>query len=419
VLAASLVALFSATTPAAAPLSDAEIRAILASRVGPENDGVGIVVGIIGPRGRRIVSYGNVDGNTAFEIASVTKVFTALLLADMVRRGEVALTDPVSKYVPAANGRITLVDLATHTAGLPFADGAPSHDIGVWEYSNVGYRLLGEALEARSGMSFERLLQARVLQPLRLHDTAITLPPALKAKLAAGHDASLQPAPPWYEIPGYSKMQAAGGIVTTTNELLSFLAVALGYRRSSLAPAMASMLATQRPTSASPSASRQALGWLMIGDPADPLIVHDGGSWGYGSSVAWDPKMGIGVVVLSNQIGDVGDIARHLLRPGIPLTGSKHVKHTEIVLAPAILDSYAGRYEAKGEGVFVIAREAGGLTIESPADWGLPKQRLRPESERDFFDSELPLRVTFHSNGRGMVVYPPRGQDGVAATRIE
>jgi serine-type D-Ala-D-Ala carboxypeptidase/endopeptidase len=421
----AVVALLGTATAAAGLPSDAEIRAILASRFSAEDNGVGIVVGIIGPRGRRIVSYGNVDGNTAFEIASVTKVFTALLLADMVRRGEVALADPVSKYLPARNGRsITLVDLATHTSGLPFLadDGTVAHDIGVWEYSNAGYKILGEALAARSGMSFERLLRTRVLQPLRLNDTAITLSPALKAKLAAGHDASLQPAPPWYEIPGYSKMEAAGGLVSTANDLLSFLAVALGYQRSSLAPAMVSMLETRRPTSASSAASGQALGWLMIGDPADPLIVHDGGSWGYGSSVAWDPKMGVGVVVLSNQLGDVGDIARHLLRPGIPLTETKHVKHTEIVLDPAILDSYAGRYEAKGEGVFVIARDAGGLSIESPSDWGLPKQRLRPESARDFFDSELPLRVTFQTNSRGvsgMVVYPPRGQDGVVATRIE
>jgi CubicO group peptidase (beta-lactamase class C family) len=447
-LAVSILAVLATVTAAAAaaPIgvpSDAQIRKILANRVG--ENGVGIVVGIIGPHGRRIVSHGNVDGNTAFEIASVTKAFTALLLADMARRGEVALTDPVSKYlpdatIPARNGRsITLVDLATHTSGLPFMaeEGTATReqlyrfvsryqlprDVGAdWEYSNIGYWLLSEALAARSGMSFERLLRMRVLQPLRLNDTAITLSPALKAKLAAGHDASLQPAPPWYAIPGYSMMEAAGGIVSTTNDLLSLLAVALGYQRTSLTPAMASMLETRRPTSASPAASRQALGWLMIGDPADPLIVHDGGTLGYGSSVAWDPKMGVGVVVLSNQLGDVGDIARHLLRPGIPLTGTKPVKHTEIVLDPAILDSYAGRYEAKGEGVFIIAREAGGLTIQSPGDWGLPKQHLRPESARDFFVSELPLRVTFQTNSRGvsgMVVYPPRGQAGVVATRIE
>jgi D-alanyl-D-alanine-carboxypeptidase/D-alanyl-D-alanine-endopeptidase len=88
--------------------SKAEIRTLLAQRVralGGEKAGIGIVVGVIGPQGRTIISYGqsgnarSLDEDTAFEIGSVTKVFTALLLADMVQRGEVALSDPVTKYV--------------------------------------------------------------------------------------------------------------------------------------------------------------------------------------------------------------------------------------------------------------------------------------------------------------------------------
>ncbi len=126
--------------------SDADIRKVLAERVdalAAEADGVGIVVGVAGRQGRRVISYGHLsqgdprplDSDTGFEIGSVTKVFTALLLADMVRRGEVALADPVAKYLPAAkiperNGRsITLLDLATHTSGLPFMpDEVPAFD---------------------------------------------------------------------------------------------------------------------------------------------------------------------------------------------------------------------------------------------------------------------------------------------------
>src|SRR5213075_2305597 len=92
-----------------APIAgDAEIRGMLAERIDVQQQGVGIVVGVIEPSGRRVVSYGTfgrddkrpVDGDTVFEIGSVTKVFTSLLLADAVQRGEVALTDPVSKYLP-------------------------------------------------------------------------------------------------------------------------------------------------------------------------------------------------------------------------------------------------------------------------------------------------------------------------------
>jgi len=103
--------------------SDTEIHKILAERVGAENNGTGIVVGVVTANSRRIVSYGNLaksdprklDGDTVFEIGSMTKVFTSLVLMGMVRRGEVALTDPISKYLPGSarvperNGRnITL-----------------------------------------------------------------------------------------------------------------------------------------------------------------------------------------------------------------------------------------------------------------------------------------------------------------------
>ena len=89
--------------------SDAEIRALLVQRIDTQHQGVGIVVGVISPAGRRIVAYGArdqgdarpLDGDTLFEIGSITKVFTAITLADMVRRGEVTLDDPAQKYLPA------------------------------------------------------------------------------------------------------------------------------------------------------------------------------------------------------------------------------------------------------------------------------------------------------------------------------
>jgi len=84
--------------------------------------------------------------------------------------------------------------------------------------------------------------------------------------------------------------------------------------------------------------------------------------------------------------------------------------------------SSVGRYEAKGEGIFIVARENDFLTIESPGDWGLPKLRIRPENQRDFFASELPVRVTFQTGPDGKVhsltIYPPRGQKGVPANKL-
>src|SRR6516162_3668348 len=110
------------------------IREILVKRIDQQKQAVGIVVGVIEPTGRRVVAYGNLangdprllDGDTIFEIGSISKVFTSLLLADMVNRKEVALDDPAAKYlpeyvkVPERNGKsITLLDLSMQTSGLP------------------------------------------------------------------------------------------------------------------------------------------------------------------------------------------------------------------------------------------------------------------------------------------------------------
>ena len=120
--------------PLSLPRAD-EIREILVKRVDQQKQAVGIVVGVIGPHGRRVVGYGKLangdprtlDGDTIFEIGSISKVFTSLLLADMVSHKEIALVDPAARYVPEhvrmperSGKSITLLDLSTHSSGLPF-----------------------------------------------------------------------------------------------------------------------------------------------------------------------------------------------------------------------------------------------------------------------------------------------------------
>ena len=188
-------------------VSDDEMRKLLVERVDTYRHSVGIVVGIVEPTGRRVIAYGKgskedgtpVDGDTVFELASVTKAFTSLLLADAVTRGEVALSDPVAKYLPPSvrmperGGRsITLHDLATHTSGLPrepsnlqpkdpsnpFADYSVeqlyeflsgyqlTRDIGSeFDYSNLGAGLLGHVLAQRAGTDYETLVRARITGP--------------------------------------------------------------------------------------------------------------------------------------------------------------------------------------------------------------------------------------------------------------
>lgn len=439
--------------------TDAEIQKILADRIAALSAGrnsIGIVAGVIGPQGRRIVPVGYRDkgdtrpirGDTAFEFGSVAKVFTALLLADMVQRREVSLDDPASKYLPKSaklpqrNGRqITLVDLATHMSGLPFMPVLPVPPGGTafttaaiykflagyslprdpgsdWDYSNLGYWLLSEALAARAQTKFTTLLGERILVPLNMGHSGFTP----NADVATGHDSSLRPAPRLADVPIYNLMPAAGaGFYSTADDALTFLASAMGYASSPLAPAFALTVDTRRPIRG--STDLQALGWTLIEESGGQIIFRDGGTFGFASCLVWDRVKRIGTVVMANCVTDVGEIGKRILRPDFTLAKpAPVVLHKEIPLDAAVLGRYVGRYQAQGEGIFAVALEGDHLTFAAPTDWGLPKMRIRPESKQDFFASELPLRVAFQvgPNGSavGMMIFPPRGQKGLAAKKI-
>jgi D-alanyl-D-alanine-carboxypeptidase/D-alanyl-D-alanine-endopeptidase len=338
-----------------APPRDLEIQHILAERIDGERRGVGIAVGVITPEGRRMISYGGfdhgdprrVDGDTVFEIGSVGKVFTALLLADMVQRGEVALNDPVAMYlppdvkVPQFGGRsITLLDLATHTSGLPrlptnFAPRDPSNPyadysvaqlhsflsgyeltrgIGAqYAYSNLGYGLLGHVLARRAGMDYEALVKSRIAVPLGLSSTAMNLPSSLAARLAVGHNETLQPVPNWDD----TTLAGAGSLRSSVNDLLTFLAAELGRADAPLGSAMASMLAVRRPTG-TPDLEI-ALGWHVSRQEGREFVWHNGGTGGYSSFIGFCPQARVGIVVLANSEIGVDDVALHLMNPQRPL----------------------------------------------------------------------------------------------------
>jgi CubicO group peptidase (beta-lactamase class C family) len=434
---AGVVYLVAAAVAAAASLaaqpSETEIRQILVDRIDVRHVSIGMAAGIVTPKGRLVVSYGSLDrddprlvnGDTVFEIGSVTKVFTTLLLADMVVRGEVALNDPVKKYLPSnvrvaqMDGRaITLADLATHTSGLPFfpSNFPPVEDRAAysgytverlyeslsselprapgarWEYSNTGAGLLGLALGRRAGMDYESLVRARITGPLGMESTAIAVSVQMKSRLAAGHDEQLDAAPSW-DLPA---LAGAGSLHSTANDLLNLLAAFLGYTKSALAPAMAAMPDTSRFNELYQLS--QALGWFVIGKGDDRIFVHEGGTFGFASYLAYDPKNRTGVVVLSNAAAGVGDIALHLLRPSFALDAPKPRKpHREIAVDASLLDRYAGRYDAGSGWVYAVTREGDALRIQLPA---APRFRLFAETERDFFIKEADIQVSFERDDK-------------------
>ena len=429
-------------------ITDTDIRKILADRIDAQRQSYGIVVGVIDPTGRRVVAYGSFDkndkrtpnGDTVFEIGSITKVFTALLLADMAQRGEVSLTDPVAKYLPKGvkmperNGHaILLQDLATHTSGLPrlpsnmapkdpvnpYADYTPellyqflssyepSRDPGEkWVYSNLGAGLLGHVLALRAGMDYESLVRLRITTPLGMKSTAIALSPELKARMTPGHNGELAVVPTW----DFQAMAGAGALRSTADDLLIFLAANLGETKTSLAPAMAEMLKVRRPTGV--EGLENALAWQISSQHGKEIVWKDGGTYGYASFIGFDPKAHTGVVVLSNTFTMVGvnDIGLHLLDPQSPLHVSK--EHKEITLDPKSFDPYVGLYELAPNAILTITRQDNHFYAQLT---GQPRFEIYPESLRDFFLKVVDAQLTFES---GAVVLHQNGRDQ-RAKRIE
>lgn len=318
------------------PLATAkQIQDMLVQRIDGQHKSDGIVVGVITKKAREIISYGHFDrddpripnDDTVFEVGSISKVFTSLLLSEMVLDGEVKLSDPISKYLPptvhapSKNGKqITLLDLATHHSGLPreatnlswdyssqqmyqFLDKyqLPRDPGETYEYSNFGVGLLGALLATRADTDYQTLLRKRITAPLGMDRTGVGLTPEMKADLTPGHDGRLYKAQAW-NIPA---LAGAGGIRSTVNDLLIFLAANMGIIRSPLQLAMKNMLSVRR--TADPGV-QIALGW-HIENQRDGIICHNGQTNGYHSFLGYDPHRKIGVVVLSNSNESIDDIA--------------------------------------------------------------------------------------------------------------
>lgn len=439
----ALLALALAVSAAAAPTgdpttssppffpADSVVRAILAARV-DAGQAAGLVVGMIENGETRVVAAGRsdgpnarpLDGATVFEIGSVTKAFTGVLLAEMVGRGEVRLDQPVAELLPKsvrmpAQGEslITLLDLATHRSGLPrlpsnltrkdmanpYADytvdslhaflgahtltRAPGER---YEYSNLGMGLLGHALALRARKPYEALLVERVLKPLRMDDTRITLTPAMKSRLAAGHDPAGAIVPNW----DFPSLPGAGALRSTADDMLRFLAANLDSNRSAINTAL--RLSHRPRTTGTGPTVHIGLAWHVLSGSGAEIVMHNGGTGGYRSFVGYDPVMGVGVVVLSNTSGDVDDIGLHLLNSKFPL--KRVVKRTEVKVDSTRLDQLVGRYALAPTFVLTVTREADALFVQAT---GQSRIRACAESDSAFFFREVDAQVSFTRGADG------------------
>lgn len=429
---------------------DAAIAEVLRARIG-QRPGAGMVAGVVENVESRIVAQGPeggraFDGETLFELGSLTKLFTALLLADMALKGEVSLDDPARDYLPAGavmpsrGGReITLRDLAMHVSGLPrlpdnmpfsdpadpYADYTEAHlleflrgheltrDIGSrFEYSNLGAGLLSYLLGRAAGSDYATLLRERVTGPRGMEDTAIDLTADQQGRFAPGYDAHMQPAGPWH-LP---VLAGAGAIRSTAGDMLIFAQAALDPR-SPLAAPMTLALEPRAPVAAQ---TEIALGWMAARIGGAEILFHSGGTGGYRSAIALDRQGGRGVVVLTNSAVEPSaeDVALHLI-VGSPLAPTQPVPsapppvpaRTEQPQPPETLDRVVGEYDF-GQGIRLrVFRDGGWLKAQIA---GQPVFPIFAESPLRYFWRVVDAQISFTADDRGQVtgaVLHQGGQD--------
>jgi serine-type D-Ala-D-Ala carboxypeptidase/endopeptidase len=328
-----------------------QIKPMILKNLGNKSKGgVSIVVGVITPNGTSVSGYGNiskanttkVNGNTIFNIGSITKTFTTALLADMVNRGLVKLDDPLQKYLPSYvkvptyhndGHNITLEDLATHTSGLPdlpeklfdnrtyptqqifnyISHASLVSEPGVrFSYNNLGMGLLGYVLSLKAGVPYGELVKDRILNVLGMDSTGIAmnntqittpLPDILKSRLAKGHmggrEVSLAFLP---EV-----IQPSGALYSSANDLLKYLAANMGLIHTKINDILQDthlirheVLTVANSSSATKSlqAVYTGLGWNINTNFGTEAITKDGAIDGYISVLGFNPTKQIGLVIL-------------------------------------------------------------------------------------------------------------------------
>lgn len=397
------------------------LQGIIDERASPP--GVGIIVARIGPAGVQIFKSGSsgtgrsLDEHSLFEIGSLTKAFTATLLATMVLDGSVKLDDPVAKYLPKTvhvpgHGRkpITLLSLATHHSGLPalpdnltlspagfarysVADmyAFVSHwtlrrDPGAaYEYSSLGISLLGQALANRAGVTYGELLRRRVLEPLGMNDTTLAIASEQAERLTVGRDGNDKVAAP---------LVFGGGLAPATmlhssiDDMIKFARCNLGQ-----GPLAAACIFAQRPRANIPGNYRIGLAWWT--DNNDGIVRHPGNSPGFHAAVAISKDHTKATIALENGGISVDDVAWHTLDASVPVwllpsNPSSQPSSPSAASAPAasawapvsVQAMLDGRTSLPGTGIILAELEPNGISIFKSGTSGTS----RPLDDRSIFE---------------------------------
>jgi CubicO group peptidase (beta-lactamase class C family) len=319
--------------PTPAPVSARDIQAVMDRDLKQQatsgglaaGTGAGVAIGVWKHGGRRVFTYGAAKPDSLFEIGSISKTFTGLMLARMVLEGKVRLDEPVRELLPAgtvkkpAGQEITLLDLATHHSGLPempdnlhpadpsnpFADYGPeqlyaylqNHGVAKPEettfiYSSLGLGLLGQALAERAGSNYPDQLREEITGPLGMADTVIKLSADQQRRFLQGHDDRHRPVHAW----DLDALAGAGAIRSTAGDLLTYLEANLHPEK--YAPLASAFVLSHQVRANEERGQQVALAWVYAADTGS--YWHGGATAGFASYVLFNPREDCAAVILLN-----------------------------------------------------------------------------------------------------------------------
>jgi len=355
---------------------------------------------------------------TRFNIASMTKQFTAAAILLLEDRGKLRTDDPITKYFPDAPAhwsKITIYNLLTHTSGISddsakYTPGTPDSLVlsdkplnfqpgEKWSYVNMGYLILGYLIEKISGQTYADFLHENIFEPLRMNDSGLDSNVTVIPHRASGYwpgGNGIENA----ERPNLSIGFSAGSLYSTTEDLLRWEEGLFGGKL--LTPASLRKLTT-------PFRSDYACGLHVNRVNGRLMIEHDGNNIGFNSDMAYYPEDGLAVIVLANLNGTVtGKITTALSAAARGETLALSPPPREIALPKEVLARYSGKYqfpdyslEMTIEGSHLTARFDDGATVVFFA-----------ESETRFFSKAWDIQFEFSTNDKGEVAFLTRHQNG-------
>lgn len=404
---------------------------------------MGVSVGVIADGKTTTMHFGKTarsgetaDDDTVYEIGSISKVFTSLILSYAAERGVVKLDQsagdllPEGVKMPAADGQpITLLHLATHRSGLPrlpenlveVTDDNPysryttkrAHQFlndyqlprkpgEKYEYSNFGASLLGSLLCRKAKKPYDTLLRQTITGPLKMTSTSVDLIGDMTSRMATPHGANLKPTSTWE----FADMPGAGGIRSSTKDMLKFAAANLDPPDNATGQAIELAWKQHQPTSDGELA--MGLGWHFAGDGTTRW--HNGGTGGYRSMLMINRELDVAVFVVANSVSDrIDGVAAKILQSlaGMSVQPTKIEKETDVPMAK--MKRLVGRYQLAPTFIFDVKIVDGKLMVGVTNQ---PTQQVFATSETEWFykvvDAKLVFKIdddgqaeslTLHQNG--------------------